>query len=82
MLGQEGRGLKHAFETLGRIRLAHIGARAVGRATRILDLMTDYARAFAIQGRTLDSERNSRVNRQNMKVAKYPDARNATGFIS
>jgi len=44
LLGQEGRGLNHAFETLGRIRLAQIGARAVGKATRILDLMTDYAR--------------------------------------
>jgi acyl-CoA dehydrogenase len=44
LLGQEGRGLIHAFETLGRIRLAQIGARAVGKATRILDMMTDYAR--------------------------------------
>ena len=44
LLGQEGRGLNHAFETLGRIRLAQIGARAVGKATRILDLMTEYAR--------------------------------------
>jgi acyl-CoA dehydrogenase len=44
LLGQEGRGLIHAFETLGRIRLAQIGSRAVGKATRILDLMTDYAR--------------------------------------
>ena len=44
LLGQEGRGLNHAFETLGRIRLAQIGARAVGKATRILDLMTDHAR--------------------------------------
>jgi acyl-CoA dehydrogenase len=44
LLGQEGRGLNHAFETLGRIRLAQIGARAVGKATRILGLMTDYAR--------------------------------------
>ena len=43
LLGQEGRGLNHAFETLGRIRLAHIGARAVGRATRALGLMTDHA---------------------------------------
>ena len=34
LLGKEGRGLNHAFETLGRIRLAHIGARAVGKATR------------------------------------------------
>jgi acyl-CoA dehydrogenase len=44
LLGQEGRGLVHAFETLGRIRLAQIGARAVGKATRILGMMTDYAR--------------------------------------
>jgi acyl-CoA dehydrogenase len=44
LLGQEGRGLIHAFETLGRIRLAQIGSRAVGKATRILDMMTDYAR--------------------------------------
>jgi len=44
LLGQEGRGLNHAFETLGRIRLAQIGARSVGKATRILGLMTDYAR--------------------------------------
>ncbi len=43
LLGEEGRGLKHAFATLGRIRLAHIGARAVGRATRILRLMTEHA---------------------------------------
>jgi acyl-CoA dehydrogenase len=44
LLGREGNGLKHAFETLGRIRLAQIGARAVGKATRILELTTDYAR--------------------------------------
>ncbi len=44
LLGQEGRGLNHAFETLGRIRLAQIGARAVGKATRILELATDHAR--------------------------------------
>jgi acyl-CoA dehydrogenase len=44
LLGEEGRGLNHAFETLGRIRLAQIGARAVGKATRILDMTTEYAR--------------------------------------
>lgn len=43
LLGEEGQGLKHAFETLGRIRLAHIGARAVGKATRIVGMMTQYA---------------------------------------
>jgi acyl-CoA dehydrogenase len=44
LLGTKGRGLNHAFETLGRIRLAHIGARAVGKATRILALATEHAR--------------------------------------
>ncbi len=44
LLGQEGRGLNHAFETLGRIRLAQIGARAVGKATRILEMTTEHAR--------------------------------------
>ncbi|MCC7046692.1 MAG: acyl-CoA dehydrogenase family protein [Alphaproteobacteria bacterium] len=44
LLGQEGQGLKLAFETLGRIRLAHIGARAVGKASRLLGMMTDQAR--------------------------------------
>jgi acyl-CoA dehydrogenase len=43
LLGPAGRGLKLAYETLGRIRLAHIGARAVGKATRLLGLMTDHA---------------------------------------
>jgi acyl-CoA dehydrogenase len=43
LLGEEGLGVKHAFETLGRIRLAHIGARAVGKATRIAGMMTQYA---------------------------------------
>ena len=43
LLGEAGRGLNHAFETLGRIRLAHIGARAVGKATRILEMTTAYA---------------------------------------
>jgi acyl-CoA dehydrogenase len=44
LLGREGQGLKLALETLGRIRLAHIGARAVGKASRLLGMMTDYAR--------------------------------------
>ncbi len=53
LLGQEGRGLNHAFETLGRIRLAHIGARAVGRATRVLGLATEYARDRHQFGRSI-----------------------------
>lgn len=44
LLGEPGRGLNHALETLSRIRLAHIGARAVGKATRILTMATDFAR--------------------------------------
>ena len=44
LLGEEGGGLKLAFETLGRIRLAQIGARAVGKATRALELAVIHAR--------------------------------------
>lgn len=44
LLGEEGSGLRLIFETLGRIRLAHVGARAVGKATRALSMMTDHAR--------------------------------------
>jgi acyl-CoA dehydrogenase len=44
LLGGEGKGLKLVFETLGRIRVMQIGARAVGRATRIFGMMTNYAR--------------------------------------
>ncbi len=43
LLGPEGSGLKLAFMTLGRVRLAQIGARAVGKATRLLDLMLAHA---------------------------------------
>ena len=53
LLGQEGRGLNLAFETLGRIRLAQIGARAVGKATRLLDMMTDHARERRQFGRPI-----------------------------
>lgn len=44
LLGAEGAGLRLALETLGRVRLAQVGARAIGKATRVLDLMADYAR--------------------------------------
>ena len=43
LLGKEGGGLRLAYETLGRVRLAQVGARAVGKATRLMTLMTDYA---------------------------------------
>jgi len=54
LLGIEGEGFKLALETLGRIRLAQIGARAVGKATRILDLTVDYARQRSQFGKSID----------------------------
>lgn len=44
LLGEEGEGLKLALSTLGRVRLAQIGARAVGKSTRILNLTAEQAR--------------------------------------
>lgn len=44
LLGLPGQGLKLALATLGRVRLAQIGARAIGKATRIMDLTVEYAR--------------------------------------
>jgi acyl-CoA dehydrogenase len=44
ILGGEGNGFKLILETLGRVRLAQVGARAVGKATKVLTLMLDYAR--------------------------------------
>ena len=54
LLGMEGEGFKLALETLGRVRLAQIGARAVGKATRILDLTLDYARERSQFGKSID----------------------------
>ena len=54
LLGLEGEGFKLALETLGRVRLAQIGARAVGKATRILDLTVDYARQRSQFGNSID----------------------------
>lgn len=44
LLGQEGQGLKLALTTLGRVRLAQVSARAVGKAAMILDSCLSYAR--------------------------------------
>ena len=44
LLGEEGQGLRLALTTLGRVRLAQVGARAVGKATHVLTRMIDYAR--------------------------------------
>ena len=43
LLGPEGGGLKLALTTLGRVRLAQIGARSVGKATRLLDMALGHA---------------------------------------
>lgn len=44
LLGPEGGGLKLTLTMLGRVRLMQIGARTVGRMSRMLRAMTDYAR--------------------------------------
>lgn len=43
LLGERGKGFRMAMEVLGRVRLAQVGARAVGKATHVLSLMTEYA---------------------------------------
>jgi acyl-CoA dehydrogenase len=43
LLGVEGQGLKLALSVLGRVRLAQVAARSVGKATKILDMTIDYA---------------------------------------
>lgn len=43
LLGEEGSGFGQILSTLGRVRLAQVCARAVGKATRLLNLMVDYA---------------------------------------
>lgn len=44
LLGEEGHGLRLVLETLGRVRLAQVGARAIGKACHVLTLMVAYAR--------------------------------------
>ncbi len=43
LLGSEGQGLALAYSTLGRVRLGQVGARAVGKSSRLLMLMTQHA---------------------------------------
>ena len=43
LLGERGRGLRLLLSTLGRIRLFHIGARAIGMARRVLSMMIEHA---------------------------------------
>ena len=44
LLGSEGQGLKLALATLGRVRLAQVVARSIGKATLVMDQCLDYAR--------------------------------------
>jgi acyl-CoA dehydrogenase len=44
LLGKQGQGLRLALSTLGRVRLAQVGARAIGKATHVLDMTVAYAR--------------------------------------
>jgi acyl-CoA dehydrogenase len=43
LLGTEGQGFKLAMGALNVVRLAQVGARAVGKASHVLELMTAYA---------------------------------------
>jgi len=44
LLGEPGQGFKMAMGLLGRVRLAQVGARAVGKAAHVLEQMDAYAR--------------------------------------
>ncbi len=43
LLGEEGQGFKLAMGALNVVRLAQVGARAVGKASHVLEQMVDYA---------------------------------------
>jgi acyl-CoA dehydrogenase len=43
LLGERGQGFKLAMGALNVVRLAQVGARAVGKASHVLELMVDYA---------------------------------------
>ncbi len=43
LLGEEGQGFKLAMGALNVVRLAQVGARAVGKASHVLELMVSYA---------------------------------------
>jgi acyl-CoA dehydrogenase len=53
LLAERGEGLKLALNVLGRVRLAQIGARSVGKASRILELALDHARERRQFGKAL-----------------------------
>ena len=43
LLGERGLGFRMAMDVLGRVRLAQVAARAVGKATHVLEATVDYA---------------------------------------
>jgi len=43
LLGEPGGGFRIILETLGRVRLAQVGARAVGKSVRLMQTMRQYA---------------------------------------
>lgn len=53
LLGGEGNGFRLALEVLGRVRLAQVCARAIGKAAHVLKLATDYASERKQFGRTI-----------------------------
>ncbi len=53
LLGREGEGLRLALSTLGRVRLAQVGARAIGKATHVLDKTVAHARERKQFGRSI-----------------------------
>lgn len=55
LLGEPGEGLKLAFRTLGRVRLAQVGARSVGKAQRVFELTREYARNRKQFGKAIGS---------------------------
>jgi acyl-CoA dehydrogenase len=53
LLGEEGKGLRLALTTLGRVRLAQVGARAIGKSVHVLKKTIDHARGRRQFGQTL-----------------------------
>lgn len=53
LLGKPGEGLKLAMQTLGRVRMAQICARAIGKAVRVLNLAIEHARSREQFGRAI-----------------------------
>jgi acyl-CoA dehydrogenase len=53
LLGEAGRGMRQVLGTLGRVRLGQVGARAVGKASKVLDLMVGHAREREQFGRPI-----------------------------